>query len=207
MSKKNVLIIKSSPASDFSVSNEVANYLLENLQQGDDYTIKIRDLNETPAPVYNSDILNSFYGDQENLTEQQIKVAKPSLEYIEELKQADVIVFASPMHNFSVTTLLKSYIDQICRIGHTFYYTEQGSVGMLENKKAIIISSAGGDLSLPVMQAADFQTPYLKHVLNFIGIKNIEVVPVYGVGMGEEVAQAAKDGAKKKLDLLSTTFI
>ncbi len=201
---KNVLIIKSSPALDASVSNEIADYLVEQLEGKDEsYDFTIRDLAKKPAPIYDNEILQAFYSPQDQLTEQQTLIAAPSLEYIQELKNADIIVFASPMHNFSVTTLLKSYIDQICRMGLTFQYSEAGPEGFIKDKQAIIISSAGGDFQQAQEKHKDFQTPYLKHVLNFIGIEDIEVIPVQGIGFGDEVANQAKAKAKQDLKTMA----
>lgn len=201
---KNVLIIKSSPALEGSVSNEIADYLMEQLKgKNESYQFTIRDLAKTPAPIYDNEILQAFYSPQDQLTEQQKLTAAPSLQYIEELKNADIIVFASPMHNFSVTTLLKSYIDQICRMGLTFNYSETGPEGLITGKQALIIASAGGDFQLPAQQHKDFQTPYLKHVLSFIGIEDIEVVPVQGVGLGNDAALQAKEKAKQDLQTLA----
>lgn len=201
---KNILIIKSSPALDASVSNEIADYLVEQLQgKNESYKFVIRDLAKAPAPVYDNEILQAFYSPQDQLTEQQRLVTAPSLEYIQELQDANIIVFASPMHNFGVTTLLKSYIDQICRMGLTFQYTEAGPEGFIKGKQAVIISSAGGDFQQEREKHKDFQTPYLKHVLNFIGIEDIEVIPVQGTGFGEEAANQAKSKAKHDLKILA----
>jgi len=201
---KNVLIIKSSPALSASVSNEVADYLVAQLQNKEQsYEFTIRDLANNPAPIYDNEMLQAFYAPQDQLTEQQKRVSAPSLEYIQELKNADIIVFASPMHNFSVTTLLKSYIDQICRIGLTFQYSETGPEGFIKNKQAIIISSAGGDFQQAQEKHKDFQTPYLTHVLNFIGIEDIKVIPVQGVGYGDEAAIQAKTKAKQDLKIMA----
>mgnify|MGYP000332850451 CR=1 FL=1 len=205
---KKVLIIKSSPAAEQSVSNEIADFLVSQLAAKEEhYDISIRDLAKEPAPVYDSKILGAFYTPPEQLSEQQKAVSAPSLAYIEELKASDILVFASPMHNFSVTTLLKAYIDQICRMGLTFQYHETGPEGLVKGKQALIISSAGGDFRQPSMQHKDFQIPYLKHVLNFIGIEDIRVIPVQGVGMGEEVAAQAKQSAKAQIEQLASTLL
>ncbi len=207
-STKNVLIIKSSPALGASVSNEIADFLVEQLKgKKQSYQFTIRDLAKDPAPIYDNQILQAFYSPQDQLTEQQILTAAPSVQYIQELKDADIIVFASPMHNFGVTTLLKSYIDQICRMGMTFQYTKSGLKGLIKDKQAVIIASAGGDFQPASEQHKDFQTPYLKHVLNFIGIENVEVVPVQGVGLGEEAAQQSKAAAKQALQTLSAQVL
>ncbi|WDE06150.1 NAD(P)H-dependent oxidoreductase [Thalassomonas viridans] len=203
---KKVLIIKSSPAAEHSVSNEIADFLVTLLEDKDQqYDISIRDLAKEPAPVYDSEILNAFYTPPEQLSARQKAISAPSLTYIEELKAADIVVFASPMHNFSITTLLKAYIDQICRMGLTFRYHADGPEGLVKGKQALIIGSAGGDFRQESQQHKDFQTPYLKHVLHFIGIEDISVIPVQGLGMGEEVAALAKQTAKDQLKQLAAS--
>lgn len=201
---KNVLIIKSSPGADYSVSNEIADFLVEQLDAKDEsYEFTIRDLAKTPAPIYDNDIFQAFYTAEDQLNEQQREIVRPSLEYIDELKAADIIVFASPMHNFSITTLLKTYIDQICRAGITFQYHSDGPEGLIKGKQALIISTAGGDFLQDSEKHKDFQTPYLKHVLGFIGIEDVTVIPVQRLGFGEEIANASKQQAKTQLQTLA----
>ena len=92
---------------------------------------------------------------------------------VRELEQSDLIVIAAPIYNFAVPASLKAWIDQIARVGRTFRYTENGPVGLLEGKRAIIVVASGGT---KVGSAIDFATPYLRHVLSFIGIADVEIV-------------------------------
>ena len=200
---KNVLIIKSSPAGENSVSNEIASYLTDQLtNKSINYQVSIRDLAQNTAPQLNGPMMQAFYTPEEHLSDEQRQLVAPSLELIAELKIADIIVIASAMHNFSITSLLKSYIDQICRIGLTFQYTENGPQGLLINKQAVIISSAGMDFQQDSAKAMDFQTPYLERILNFVGITDINFIPVQGVAMGDELAAQAKNNAKIKINEL-----
>ncbi|MCJ8312469.1 MAG: NAD(P)H-dependent oxidoreductase [Saccharospirillaceae bacterium] len=195
---KKVLIIKSSPSAELSLSNEIADFLIEQLKdQQVEIQFTIRDLSENPPPQLDANTIAAFYTPQEQLTADQILLLKPSLQYISELKDADIIVLASPMHNFSVSGLMKSYIDQICRIGLTFQYTEAGAQGLLTDKQAVIISSAGMDFQQDFTKSMDFQTPYLKHILQFIGLNDIHVIPVQGGAMSDEVSKEAKVSAQK----------
>ncbi|WDE01472.1 FMN-dependent NADH-azoreductase [Thalassomonas actiniarum] len=197
------MIIKSSPAGEHSVSNEIAAYLQQQLtDKGQGYSFTVRDLAQTPPPVHNGPMFEAFYTPAEHLTAAQQQLVQPSLELIEELKNADIIVFASAMHNFSITSLLKAYIDQIFRMELTFQYSDTGPQGLLTNKQAVIISSAGMDFQQEHAIAMDFQTPYLRHILNFIGITDIIFVPVQGVAMGEESAVNAKNSARDNIDTL-----
>lgn len=208
MTTKNVLIIKSSPAASHSVSNEMADYLMSQLQEKDvNYRFQVRDLALTPAPMYSPEILNAFYTPLDQLTQEQERISAPSLTYIEEIKTADLIVIASPMHNFSITSLLKTYLDQICRMGLTFRYSEAGPEGLIKDKQAIIIATAGGDFLSEENKHKDFQAPYLNHVLNFIGIEDVKRVSVHKLGFGDEIAQQMKQEAKQELAQLAAHTI
>jgi len=136
-----------------------------------------------------------------------VQLLTPSLEYISELNDADIIVFASPMHNFTVSGLMKSYIDQICRIGLTFQYTETGPQGLLTDKKAVIISSAGMDFQLDFAKPMDFQTPYLRHILQFIGVEDIHFIPVQGGALSDEASKETKTSAKLGAVKLATQLV
>jgi len=197
---KNVLIIKSSTAADDSVSSEIADFLMEQLDQQDgptqEYTFTIRDLAQTPAPTLNNETVQAFYTPPEALSTAQKELVAPSTEYIQELQNADIIVIASAMHNFSITTLLKAYIDQICRVGLTFQYSEAGPEGLLKNKQAVIITSSGMDFNNDHVRAMDFQTPYLQRILNFVGIEKVHHIPVQGLA-NNDLVPTIKQNAKQ----------
>ena len=97
-----------------------------------------------------------------------------SNQLIAQLQSADVLVIGVPIYNFSVPAALKAWVDQICRAGVTFQYTENGPQGLLEGKRAVIVIASGG---VPIDSPADFATPYMKQVLSFIGITDVEVIP------------------------------
>lgn len=92
---------------------------------------------------------------------------------VHELRQADVLVIGVPVYNFGVPAALKAWIDQVARARLTFNYTPQGPVGLLQGKKAyLVVASGGTEVGGPI----DFATPYLRHVLAFLGITDVEVV-------------------------------
>ncbi|MCJ8314785.1 MAG: NAD(P)H-dependent oxidoreductase [Saccharospirillaceae bacterium] len=207
MSIKNVLIIKSSPAGDSSVSNQVADDFTAQIKNKDaSINVVVRDLAVTQAPQLDSATLGAFFTPADQASAQQIALSAPSIEYIDELKEADLIVVASAMHNFSITSLLKSYVDQICRAGLTFHYTANGPEGLLTNKKALVIASAGGDYSQDFMQAMDFQTPYLKQIFKFVGVDDFTAVPVQGVAGGGENTSNIIENAKQKIKQFINTL-
>ena len=79
--------------------------------------------------------------------------------------------------NFSVPAALKAWIDLICRVGETFVYEDTGPRGLLENKEAYIVVSAGGT---PIDSPVDFSSEYLQQVCRFIGIDNNHIIDVSG---------------------------
>jgi FMN-dependent NADH-azoreductase len=93
-------------------------------------------------------------------------------ELITELQWADRIILTTPMYNFSVPATLKAWIDQVCRAGITFRYTQDGPVGLLEGKRADIVITTGG---VPIDSPVDFVSGYLRQVFSFIGIDDVEV--------------------------------
>ncbi|PJN93180.1 hypothetical protein CNY89_22950, partial [Amaricoccus sp. HAR-UPW-R2A-40] len=97
----------------------------------------------------------------------------------------------APMYNFSLPTALRSWFDHVLRAGETFSYSEAGPKGLLTGKKAVVIESRGGLYSEGPAQAIDFQEPYLRHLLGFIGITDVTFVRAEKIGYGPE----ARDGA------------
>lgn len=92
---------------------------------------------------------------------------------VEELEAADTIVIGTPIYNFGTPAALKAWIDLVGRVGRTFNYTPEGPVGLLEGKRAIVAIASGGT---PIGSEIDFTSGYLRHVLGFLGIKDVTFV-------------------------------
>ena len=106
-------------------------------------------------------------------------------EIVAEVQDADVLVIGAPMYNFSVPAALKAWIDMLARARVTFRYTADGPEGLLQGKKAYVIVPSGG---VPVGSPADFATPYLRHVLGFVGIADVEFVGARGADRDDGTA-------------------
>jgi len=113
---------------------------------------------------------------------------------VEEVKAADVWVIATPIYNFGVPASLKAWFDQIARARLTFRYTGQGPEGLLRNKKVYILVATGGT---EVGSAIDFATPWLKFVLGFLGISDVEVI---AADRGMQRGEAARQYAAARID-------
>ena len=123
---------------------------------------------------------------------------------IEEVEAADVIVLAAPMYNFSIPSTLKAWIDHITRAGRTFRYGAAGAEGLLKGKKVFIIIGRGGIYSgdSPAKDM-DFQEPYLRAMLGFLGLDDVTFIHVEGLKISPEAAASGIGHARKTIgDLL-----
>jgi FMN-dependent NADH-azoreductase len=140
-----------------------------------------RDLTQNPPAPINATWIGASYTPEPARTPEQHDTLAISNQLVSELEQADEYVFGVAMHNFSIPSTLKLWIDQIARNGRTFSYGANGPEGLLKNKKATIIISTGGNYAPGTPAGAfNFVEPYLKTVLGFLGITNVEFVTAGG---------------------------
>jgi FMN-dependent NADH-azoreductase len=111
------------------------------------------------------------------LTPAQRTYLSTSDQLIEELRSADTVIIGAPMYNFFVSSPLKAWIDQIVRIGKTLGYGPDGPRGLLETKEVMVITARGGAYEKGTLtEAFDFQAPWLRHILGFIGLTNVTFI-------------------------------
>ncbi len=126
-------------------------------------------------------------------TEQRSPVQRAALAesdaLVEEIRGADLWVIGTPVYNFSLPPVLKAWIDQICRARVTFAYTEQGPRGLLADRKVFLTLASGGSKA---GSETEYLTPYVRHVLGFIGIRDVEIIAADQLTLGgeEKIAQA-----------------
>jgi FMN-dependent NADH-azoreductase len=146
-----------------------------------DGSVIYRDLAlKTPAPI-NEAWIGAVYTPENQRTAEQRALLATSEILIHELEAADEIVIGVPMHNFSIPSSLKLWIDQVVRAGRTFSYGAEGPKGLLQSKKATLLVASGGVYSESPAAALNFVEPYLKTILGFIGITDVRIVTVGGV--------------------------
>jgi FMN-dependent NADH-azoreductase len=114
------------------------------------------------------------------------EAAKLGEAVLNEFLAADVIVIGAPMYNFSIPSQLKAWIDRIAVAGKTFRYTESGAEGLATDKRVIVVSSRGGVYSTGPAAALDFQETYLRTILSFIGVTDVEFIRAEGVNLSAE---------------------
>ncbi|EMA8956724.1 FMN-dependent NADH-azoreductase [Vibrio fluvialis] len=191
-----VLALKSSILGDYSQSSKLLDTYLTKFNQDE---LNVRDLAAEPLPVLDFSVATALRA-TEDLSEEQQKVVALSDELIAEVKAADTLVIAAPMYNFTIPTQLKNWFDLIARAGVTFKYTEAGVQGLIEGKKAVVITTRGG---IHKDSATDNVTPYLKTILGFVGITEVEFVYAEALNMGEEPAAKGIESAKSQLEAIA----
>ena len=112
---------------------------------------------------------------------------------MQEFLEADVVVIGAPMYNFAIPSTLKAWIDRLAVAGRTFRYNEQGMAeGLAGGKQVVVASSRGGFHQASGM---DFQEPYLRHILGFMGIDDVTFVRAEGLAVSPAQRAASMQDA------------
>ena len=184
---ENLLVVNSSPNFESSATRELAvKFVTDWKASHPEGQVRHRDLARDLPPHLDQKMIGAFYtpADQRS-AEQKLAIAYSDTQ-VAELRKADVIVIASPMHNFGVSSTLKAWIDQIARVGETFRYTENGPEGLLKGKKVYVLTARGGNYAEGSPAAhMDGQEPYLRTVLGFLGLDDVTFIHSHGMSNGE----------------------
>jgi FMN-dependent NADH-azoreductase len=197
----NILQVNSSARSwsngQGSQSTRLANELVERLLAATPAATRmLRDLTANPHPALDEATLGAlFTAAGQRTTEQAARVAQDDA-LIAELQAADVVVLGVPMINFGVTSQLKNWLDAVARARVTFAYTDKGPVGLLTGKKVYAVLTRGG---IHRDQPSDTQVPYLRTMLAFLGMTDVEFVYAEGLSMGPEAEARALDSARAEI--------
>jgi FMN-dependent NADH-azoreductase len=141
-----------------------------------------RDLAANPPKAVNALWISAAFTPADARIAEQKAALAISDELIGELEKADEYVFGVAMHNFSIPSVLKLWIDQVVRSGRTFAYKEKGPEGLLKGKKATIVIASGGVYEVGTAAGAmNYADPYLKAILAYIGVTDVKFVSAGGV--------------------------
>jgi FMN-dependent NADH-azoreductase len=140
-----------------------------------------RDLAANPPKPLDQAWIYAIFTPEEARQPEQKDLIAYSDQCISELELADEYVIGVAMHNFSIPSVLKLWIDQVVRRGRTFSYGADGPKGLLSGKKATVLVATGGvyDAGTPYA-ALNFIDPYLRTILGFIGITDVKFVTAGG---------------------------
>ncbi|WP_425056450.1 FMN-dependent NADH-azoreductase [Pseudomonas abyssi] len=198
---KKILVVQSSARQEGSLSREYANNLVARLQaKYPGSWVVTRDLGAEAVPHLDATLLGGWMKPAEEQTDAEKAASARSDQLIDELLAADVVVIASSMYNFGMTSTLKAWFDHVLRAGRTFKYTEAGPVGLTPDRKVYVVTARGGRY---VGSPLDFQTPHVRQLLGFIGITDVEFVNVEGQSMGPEEAAKGRAEADEALAALA----
>ena len=177
-----LLKLDSSPMGQGSISRKLTTKFAESwLKTHPGGKIIERDLTTLSLPVVDALWVFAAFTPEASRTAAQTKALAASDSLINDLQHADEYVFGVPMHNFSIPSTLKLWIDQIVRAGKTFAYGGSGPKGLLTGKKATLLLASGGEYGKgSAMASFDFVTPYLQTVLRFIGITDVTIIAASG---------------------------
>lgn len=189
---KNILYIQCSPKTAGSHSGMFAQEFVKGLSKSlSAKNVVLRDLSNAPIPHVSSQHTLASEK-QENLrTPAEQEALQLSDTLIAELEATDVLVIATPMHNYTVPSVLKAWIDHVVRAHRTLKLTPQGKVGLIGDKRTYIIVSSGGHHTRQPAWQPDFLTPYLTEILRTVGITSVEFIYLEAMNHGPEAAKYA----------------
>lgn len=198
-----ILQINTSARSNGSESTRLADLIVKGFAAKNPAAVVMRhDLASKPLLLLDESTLNALNTPAEQRTPEQAARVAVDNALIAELQAAEMVVIGAPMYNFSVTVQLKSWFDAIARAQVTFRYTESGPEGLLTGKKVYVALTRGG---LHQNAPTDTQVPYLKTMLGFLGMTDVQFVYAEGLGLGPEAVLKARASAEAQIDAILAT--
>ena len=199
-----ILQINGSARREGANSTRVADAIVARLKaKNPAATVVRRDLASNPCPLLDEAALGALFTPADQRSPEQVASVAVSDALVAELQAADVLVLGVPMYNFGIPVQLKAWVDGICRVGLTFKYTETGPVGLATGKKVYIVLAAAGVYSEGPAVSMNHAVPYLKTVLGFMGMTDVEVIYVEGLAFGPEAVEKAVAAAEAKVEELA----
>lgn len=185
-----ILHITCSPRGPQSVSYRLSQRVMDHLlSRHPAAQIVTRDLGAEPLPHIDGEYAAALGGGAKVANGRAMSSHALSERLIAELRDADYVVIATPMHNFTVPSVLKAWLDHVVRIGVTFNVTPEGKVGTLADRPVYIAVSSGGYRTGERARQPDFLEPYLSALLPTIGLKNLSFLSVEATVAGPEAVE------------------
>ncbi len=191
------LVVKYLPTGANSNTKKLLDVFLEETKG---QNIEVVDLLKTEVPIFNEHSIQAYYkrnyGGQK-LNSDEAKLLEQNDKLIAQLKSADVVVLAYPMHNFGIPATAKAYLDAVIFNGETF----EAGKKLMAGKKALTLFSAGGiyshdefNLNYPNW---DTITLLSKVIFNFMGFDESDTI---GTSLRDPEKQAERlDQSRQKI--------
>jgi FMN-dependent NADH-azoreductase len=206
----NVLFIKAnSRPADQAVSVQLYNAFVESYKEahpGEQFTEL--DLFSENLPYYSNDMMGGMFklAKGMELTAAETEAANLVNKYLDQFLAADKVVFAFPLWNFTVPAVLHTYLDYLGQAGKTFRYTAEGPVGLLGDKKVVLLNARGGIYSEGPAASAEMAVNYVSTILNFWGVSDVESIIVEGHNQFPDRAQEIVNEGLEKAKAAAKEF-
>ncbi|MXN63476.1 FMN-dependent NADH-azoreductase [Stappia sp. GBMRC 2046] len=186
-----ILQVESSARKTDSVTRRLSQDLIGRLAANRPVNVVRRDVSPGLPVIDEAWVAANFTDPAERNGEQKARLAL-SDELVAELKEADILVIGAPVYNFGIPASLKAWVDLIARARETFRYTQSGPEGLLKGKKAYVVLASGGT---EVGSQIDFASGYLRHILGFVGIDDVEMIAADRLMASADTAIAMAEAA------------
>jgi len=194
---KQILIVEASPRGAESASRQLTHELKERLEtQYPEAKFVERDLAKDPLPHLDYRTVKAIFTRDQAEGESLKGALHLSDQITAELLSSDLLVIASPLWNFGLPSSLKAWVDHIVRPGQTFRYTAEGAEGLALGKRAILVLASGGVFTQGPWKVWDTEEPYLRLILSFIGITDVQTVRAEGMNIPALAPDAIPSGKK-----------
>ena len=198
---KNVLSINTSINYDTGNSYILNNEFVDRLSDKFELTVTHRDLVKAPLEHLKQTEMLAWMTPEAQRNDEQRSLVDLSDNLIKEVQQSDILVIGLPMYNFGVPSQFKAWMDRIARAGVTFKYTEQGPVGLIANKKVVVLAARGG---IYAGTDNDSQTTHVKSFFALLGITDVEFIYAEGLNMPSKEVSIAN--AKDKMEAVFSSM-
>lgn len=204
-----VLMIKAHPHTEESISISVGDYFIKKYKElNPEDEIIVRDLYAEKIPPLNDKTMSAWKHQREDqpLSAEEKQIIHEHNVWLNEFLEADKYVFVNPMYNFFLPAEMKQYMDIIAVPRKTFVYTKNGPVGLLKNKKALHIQTAGSVYENTPLEKFDFGKNYLKLALKLFGVSDFEGLYIEGVDQFSDQHNQIKQKAMQDADKIAERF-
>ena len=204
-----ILHVSCSPRGQFSASYRISRKIIEFLRVKEPSAVLTNRVIGGGAIAH----IDASYASALGATESSFAETFPmgsmsrSEELIQELERSDYVVIGTPMHNFTVPSALKAWIDHVVRVRRTFDATKEGYVGRLRDRPVFVAVSSGGRYSGERARQPDFLTPYLKTILGIIGLHDLTVFSIEGTALGPDAVVEARIRADQAIENHFRSFV
>lgn len=190
-----ILLVTSSARGEKSLSTLLAKEIFNKISfKYPNYNLIERNLVNLNIPHLDDTFLQSYQSTDEYIGIKNPNAIKFINKSIDEVKAADIIIIAFPYYNFSIPSCLKAWLDHIIRAHKTFQYKNGQSIGLLQNKKVYLSISSGGVYTSNEEKHKDFAEPYLRFILDFIGITDVTTFRIEGTALSKYKNTAIEKG-------------